>query len=190
MIIYNLFPLLVGKLSDWESHVERAAAMGFDWILVNPIQKLGRSGSLYSIADYFQINPRFVDLDSPLSPEDQVRAAVRAANRHGLRVMVDLVINHCAIDSEITRMHPEWFGRGPNDTIAHPFCMENGKVVLWRDLARFDYERMSDPSGFYRFVYSIAEYLIQLGFEGFRCDAAYQIPSQFWHRLTSEVKGH
>jgi starch synthase (maltosyl-transferring) len=190
MIIYNLFPLLVGKLSDWESHVERAAAMGFDWILVNPIQKLGRSGSLYSIADYFQINPRFVDRDSPLSPEDQVRAAVRAANRHGLRVMVDLVINHCAIDSEITRMHPEWFGRGPNDTIAHPFCMENGKVVLWRDLARFDYERMSDPSGFYRFVYSIAEYLIQLGFEGFRCDAAYQIPSQFWHRLTSEVKSH
>ncbi len=95
MIIYNLFPLLVGKLSHWERHVERAAAMGFDWIFVNPVQKLGRSGSLYSIADHFQINPRFVDLDCPLSPEDQVRAAVGAANRHGLRVMVDLSQHPC-----------------------------------------------------------------------------------------------
>ena len=43
---------------------DRAAEMGFDWIFVNPIQKPGRSGSLYSIADYFQINPRFVDQDS------------------------------------------------------------------------------------------------------------------------------
>ena len=31
--------------------------MGFDWVFVNPIQKLGRSGSLYSISDYLKINP-------------------------------------------------------------------------------------------------------------------------------------
>ena len=43
--------------SDWEPHLERAAGMGFDWVFVNPIQKLGRSGSLYSIADYLAINP-------------------------------------------------------------------------------------------------------------------------------------
>jgi starch synthase (maltosyl-transferring) len=190
MIIYNLFPLLVGKLHDWERHVERAAAMGFDWILVNPIQKPGRSGSLYSIADHFQINPRFLDQDSSLSPEDQVRAAVRAANRHGLRVMVDLVINHCAVDSEITRIHPEWFRRGPDNSITHPFCSDNGKVVVWRDLVSFNHERMSDSSGFYPFIYSIAEYLIQLGFAAFRCDAAPQIPGEFWHRLMSDVKRH
>ena len=61
MILYNLFPLLAGRFSDWEPHLVRAADMGFDWIFVNPIQKTGVSGSLYSVADYFQLNPLLVD---------------------------------------------------------------------------------------------------------------------------------
>ena len=64
MIIYNLFPPLAGTFGNWESHIERAADMGFDWIFVNPIQKPGQSRSLYSIADYFRINPRFLDRKS------------------------------------------------------------------------------------------------------------------------------
>src|SRR5271167_3697887 len=79
MIVYNLFPLLAGVLSNWEGHMKRAADMGFEWILVNPIQKSGRSGSLYSITDYFQINPRFLDPRSTLLPEQQVRASTETA---------------------------------------------------------------------------------------------------------------
>ena len=41
MIVYNLFPPLAGTLRQWESHIERAADMGFEWIFVNPIQKPG-----------------------------------------------------------------------------------------------------------------------------------------------------
>lgn len=54
MILYNLFPLLAGPFGRWNEHFTRAAAMGFNWVYVNPIQKLGASRSLYSIADYFQ----------------------------------------------------------------------------------------------------------------------------------------
>ncbi|HEY5955995.1 MAG TPA: hypothetical protein VIV60_05555, partial [Polyangiaceae bacterium] len=64
MRIYNLFPLLAGKFNAWRPHLERAKAMGFDWIFINPIQLPGASRSLYSIADYFQINPTFVDQTS------------------------------------------------------------------------------------------------------------------------------
>lgn len=189
MIIYNLFPLLAGTLSNWESHVKRAADMGFEWIFVNPVQKTGQSGSLYSIADYFQINHLFLDPDSPLAPDEQVRAFTQIAKHHGLRVMADLVLNHCAADSELIRRHPEWFMREPNGGITHPFCFDNGKTVVWRDLARFDHEHTSQHrDDLYRFAYSIVEYLIQLGFDGFRCDAAYQIPGHFWNRLTGEVK--
>lgn len=188
MIIYNLFPLLAGAANKWESHIERAADMGFEWIFVNPIEKSGMSGSLYSIADYFAIDPRFVDPESELSPECQVEEVTQAAERHGLRLMIDLVINHCAVDSELTRQHPEWFARNPDGSIVHPSCIENGKTVVWGDLARFDHEHTSDPEGLYRLVYRVVEYLIQLGFTGFRCDAAYQIPSRLWHRLISEVK--
>ena len=188
MIIYNLFPLLAGTLRQWESHIERAADMGFEWIYVNPISRPGKSGSIYSTEDYFQINPRLLDSDEALSPEEQVKASTKAANRRGLRMMVDLVINHCAVDSELTRRHPQWFVHGADGRIAHPSCMENGKTVVWRDLARFNHEHTPDPNGLYGLTYRIVEYLIQLGFEGFRCDAAYQIPRRFWQRLLGEVK--
>jgi starch synthase (maltosyl-transferring) len=189
MRIYNLFPLLAGTFSYWPSHVERAAEMGFDWIFVNPVQKPGMSGSLYSIADYFELNPRLVDPTASLQePEKQLRNVIEYAQAKGLRVMVDLVINHCAVDSHLIGEHPAWFVRDANGRVDHPFCIENGKKVVWGDLARFDHRGTSDPDGLYRYFHDIVTYLIDLGFSGFRCDAAYQIPGNLWQRLIMEVK--
>ena len=187
MRIYNLFPLLAGPFPRWRPHLQRAADMGFNWVFVNPVQRPGKSGSLYSIADYFALNPLLVDKDAPLAPEEQLRAALEDAGERGLRVMVDLVINHCAIDSPLVREHPGWFVRERGGDVAHPYCDENGKKVVWRDLARFDHQHTSDPEGLFRYFRKIVEYLIGLGFSGFRCDAAYQVPGVLWNRLISEV---
>lgn len=190
MKLYNLFPLLAGEFKHWDSHIERAAAMGFDWIFVNPVQKTGASGSLYSIADYFQLNPKLISKPSLKTPNAQLKSINRKAEKkHGMRMMIDLVINHCAIDSELITQHPEWFMRDEHGTIEHPFCLEeDGTKVVWYDLARFDHEQTSDPEGLYRFFLRILEHFIDLGFTGFRCDAAYQIPSQLWSRLINHIK--
>ena len=42
--------------------------------------------------------------------------------------------------------------------------------------------------GLYRYCLSVVEHLLALGFEGFRCDAAYQVPRNFWHRLIRDIK--
>jgi len=186
--IYNLFPLLAGRCADWQPHIDRAAEMGFDWIFVNPVQLPGRSGSLYSIADYFALNPRLIDAGSSLSPAEQLRKSVAYAETRGMRVMVDLVINHCAADSPLLREHPQWFAYGPSGRVAHPSCAEDGKTVVWRDLARFDHQHTADPEGLYRYFFSVVEHLLGLGFSGFRCDAAYQIPGPLWKRLIGDVK--
>jgi len=188
MRIYNLFPPLAGRLPDWTPHLERAAALGFDWVFVNPIQTLGESGSLYSIADYFSINPTLLAPDSPLAPDEQVRAMTTQTERLGLRLMVDLVVNHCAHDASLVREHPEWFVRD-GDGVAHPFCVEaDGRKVVWGDLAQFDHRHGPDTEGLWRYCVSIVEYLIGLGFRGFRCDAAYQLPRPFWERLIGRIK--
>jgi starch synthase (maltosyl-transferring) len=187
MRIYNLFPLLAGPVKNWKPHLERAADLGFDWIFVNPIQRTGRSGSLYSIQDYFAINPAFVAPRSAKSPEEQVREMVGTAEQLGLGLMVDLVINHCAYDSALLKEHPEWFVQ-EGGNIAHPYCIHEGEKVVWRDLAQFDHQHTRDPEGLYRYCLKIVEYLLDLGFKGLRCDAAYQIPSRFWQRLISDVR--
>ncbi len=188
MILYNLFPLLAGPLNRWEPHFKRAAAMGFNWAFINPIQRPGASRSLYSIADYFAINPALLESHSSIPPEDQVRQMNAQARAAGLQVMLDLVINHCAIDSPLTRQHPEWFVRDPGGRIANAWCQHNDERVVWKDLAQFDHRHTRDPEGLYRYCFGVVEHLLALGFEGFRCDAAYQVPPQFWRRLIRETK--
>ncbi len=188
MILYNLFPLLAGPFSKWDAHFARAAGMGFDWVFINPIQQSGASRSLYSIADYFRINPSFLDPQSAASAEEQVRQMTAQARASGLKVMIDLVINHCAIDAALTRQHPEWFVREANGKIANSGCQHNGEKVVWKDLAKFDHDRSRDAQGLHRYCVSVVEHLMGLGFEGFRCDAAYQVPQQAWRRLIREVK--
>lgn len=188
MIIYNLFPLLAGPFSQWDSHFTRAAKMGFDWVFVNPIQYPGFSGSLYSIKDYLLFHPLLLDSASAASAEDQVRQMTNTGHQRGLKLMIDLVLNHCAIDSPLIREHPEWFVREPDGKVAHPFAMHGQEKVVWGDLARFDHEHTRDPEGLYRHCLEIVNHFLSLGFEGFRCDAAYQVPHRVWHRLIHEIK--
>ncbi len=188
MIIYNLFPLLAEKFTGWEKHLLRASKMGFNWVFVNPVQRVGASGSLYSIADYFDFNPLLVDGESETNPREQVKNMIKAAERLGMHVMVDLVINHCSSDSELIKSHPEWFLWEPDGSIAHPFAYEDKKKVVWKDLARFDHRGTKDKEGLFQFFLSVVTFLSDLGFRGFRCDAAYQVPGSLWGRLISEIK--
>ncbi len=188
MIIYNLFPLLAGKFTDWERHLLRASEMGFNWVFVNPIQRPGKSGSLYSIADYYDFNPVLVDQKSKRVPQEQVKEAIKTAKKLGLNAMVDLVINHCSVDSDLIKSHPEWFLWESKGHVAHPFCNEDGKKVVWKDLAKFDHRDTKDKEGLFQYFLNIVKFLIELGFEGFRCDAAYQVPKSLWERLIKEIK--
>jgi starch synthase (maltosyl-transferring) len=187
-LIYNLFPLLAGPFLHWEKHLQRAAGMGFNWVFVNPIQRSGMSGSLYSIADYHALDPRMLDARSSLAPEAQLRAAVEAARALGLQLAADLVVNHCAIDSHLLKDHPDWFVWEGKGKVAHPFCIENDKKVVWGDLAQFDHRGTRDAEGLYQYFFGVVERLYSWGFRAFRCDAAYQLPFAFWDRLIDDVK--
>jgi len=109
MIIYNLFPSLTGNVRDWKPHLIRAAEMGFDWVFINPIQYPGYSGSLYSIKDYFRLNPLFVDGASSTESVAEFKRMAQDAQALGRKLMVDLVVSHCAFDSDLITEHPGWF---------------------------------------------------------------------------------
>jgi len=187
MKIYNLFPLLAGKFKDWKPHLARAAEMGFDWVFVNPIQYPGYSGSLYSIKDYFRLNPLFLDDSNELDPATQFKLTARAAEELGLKLTVDLVANHCAFDSPLVAEHPEWFLR-ERGRFVHPSCSEHQKKIVWKDLVQFDHKHSRDKDGLFQYVFRVVDFLVDLGFKGFRCDAAYQAPASFWKRLITETR--
>ena len=185
--IYNLFPLLAGPLPRWRSHFERAAAMGFTWAFVNPFHQAGYSGSLYSVKDYYAIDPRLAD-GSGRPAAAQLRDMLNQASRLGLSVMMDLAINHTAFDSLLTREHPDWFRREPDGKIAHPAATDGGTRVVWGDLAEVDNSHSPDREALWAYWRKLALHFAGLGFRGFRCDAAYQVPAALWRDIIGTVK--
>jgi starch synthase (maltosyl-transferring) len=183
--IYNLFPLLAGPFPRWQPHLERARRMEFDWVFLNPFHQAGYSGSLYSVADYYQFDPRLIDPAGP-EPEAQFRQMVEAANALGLRVIMDLVINHTAFDSPLLSQHPSWYKRGPDGKPIHPSAKEGDRIVTWGDLIEVD--NAKDRDGLWSYWANLAEHYAAMGVTGFRCDAAYKLPSELWRTLIAGLK--
>jgi starch synthase (maltosyl-transferring) len=188
ILIYNLFPLLAGPFVRWKEHFPRIREMDFNWVFVNPIQQPGSSRSIYSIRDHTKINPVLCDSSLGKRPEQQVKDMIDAARNQGLELMIDLVINHCSIDSPLLKEHPEWFQWDDRGKVGHPYAKQDGKKVIWEDLAQFDYGKEESSEALVGYFVRLLRYLIDLGFKGFRCDAAYQIPPDIWKRLIEEIK--
>ena len=102
--------------------------------------------------------------------------------------MADLVIDHCAADSELVTEHPEWIAFDSEGGVIHPSCQEDGHTVVWTDLAQLDHRGTRDPEGLYQYCLGVVRHLLSLGFEGFRCDTAYQLPAELWRRLIGDIK--
>jgi starch synthase (maltosyl-transferring) len=60
--------------------------------------------------------------------------------------------------------------------------------VVWGDLAKFNIRRTSDPEGLFDYFFKIISFFADLGFRGFRCDAAYQLPKSLWSSLIKKAK--
>ncbi len=164
-----------GTLADVTADLARIAELGVTVLYLMPIQPIGtveRKGTLgspYAIADYRAIDPA-------LGTEDDFADLVRAAERLGMRVMLDVVFNHTARDSVLVRDHPEFFHR---DASGRPVS----SVPAWSDIIDLDH---SAPG--------LADYLIETlqgwvgrGVRGFRCDVASLVPLAFWQRARAEV---
>lgn len=182
--IYNLFPLLCGSVRQWEDHLPRIAAMGFDWVYLNPFHYPGFSGSLYAVKDYYRIHDLMWDGENSL--EDLLTSFCQKAREHGLSVIMDLVINHTSKDSLLAEQHPEWFLREADGALRSPRAIDPAdarKVTVWGDLAEINYHDPAYHAGLIAYFGDLMGHFVDCGFRGFRCDAAYLVPSEVWSQL-------
>jgi starch synthase (maltosyl-transferring) len=187
--IYNLFPSLAGTVGQWIAHLPRIATMGFNAVYINPFHYPGFSGSLYAVKDYFRLNPRFRDGETG-DDDALLRRFVEAAGAHRLRVIMDLVVNHTAKDSVLVAHHPDWFVHDAGGELVSPAAVAPGdptRKTTWGDLAQLDYDspRRDEIRAYFELV---VRHYVDLGFGGFRCDAAYKVPAAVWRSLIDAAK--
>ncbi len=218
--IYNLFPRLFGPIVNWAQHLPHIKEMGFNWIYINPLNDVGFSGSLYSIKNYFTMNPIFAQSEDDQTTWASFRTLITECHKLGMKVMIDLVINHTAVD--MVEEHPSWYEKKwavidketksifmfyeeeeeldidlyPEEKFDMKWQIANAYAInpdnatelqIWGDLAEISFTS-PDLSEILDFFKRFLDLNLELGVDGFRCDAAYQVPASIWQIFISHVK--
>ena len=166
-----------GTFRAFEAHLPRLQKMGVGilWLMpVQPIGKLNRKGTLgsqYSIQDYRAVNPEFGTMED-------LRHLNQEAHKLGMHVILDWVANHTSWDSQLSQQHPEWFTRNKAGGFQPP-------VADWQDVIDLDY---SKPELRRYMQESMAFWLREADFDGFRCDVAGLVPTDFWNDTRRELE--
>ena len=137
---------------------------------VGDLNRKGRLGSPYSVQDYYAINPEFGTLED-------FKSLVEATHALGMKIIIDLVANHTSWDSKLVMEHPDWFTTDSEGAIVSP-------NPDWTDVADLNY----DHHELRKYMIEMMKYWVQdVGIDGFRCDVAELVPTDFWDRARKEL---
>ncbi|WP_158823677.1 alpha-amylase family glycosyl hydrolase [Granulicella sp. S156] len=176
-LIYEVFPRSFspeGNLEGVTAGLDRLKALGVTIVWLMPIhpvgqeRKLGTNGSPYAVRDYYAIAPYY-------GTKEDLHRLVNEAHRRGMKVIMDMVADHTAFDSVMMK-HPDFYQHEKNGKLVSP----NG----WTDVAALDY---TNPA-LRRYMMDVLDYWVKdFGIDGYRCDAAGMVPTDFWEEARAEL---
>jgi len=172
--------MLEGTFNAFKAHLPRLKEMGVDilWLMpVNPIGEKNRKGSLgsyYSVKNYVGINPEFGNMED-------FKNLVKEAHSLGMYLIIDWVANHTAWDHAWITDHPDWYAKDSSGQQPYaPFG--------WEDVAQLDYKNKDLRNAM---TESLAFWVKEADIDGFRCDVASMVPTDFWdssRRVLDQIK--
>jgi glycosidase len=173
-----------GTLQAFEKHLPGLKAIGVDilWLMpVNPIgiqDRKGVLGSYYAVRDYQAVNPEFGTLDD-------LKGLVAHAHALGMKVILDWVANHTAMDHPWTLTHPEWYQKDKQGEIVS-YRYDNGtSIEEWSDVAGLDYR---SPELRAAMISAMRFWVREADIDGFRCDVAMRVPTSFWEEARATLE--
>ncbi len=165
-----------GSINAFAEQLPRLKELGVDilWFMpIFPISEDGRKGTLgsyYAVKDYKAFNPEFGTLD-------QFKEVVKKAHDMGMKVILDWVPNHSGRDNAWVTEHPDWYEKNENGEMYGPYD--------WTDVYVFDY---SNPEMRAAMVDAFKFWLTEVGVDGFRCDVAMEVPTDFWDETRPKLE--
>jgi len=176
--IYEIYPRAFSARGDFNGITAKLGELqdlGVNVLWLMPIHPIGvklRKGTLgspYAIRDYFAINPEF-------GSTNDFRQLMTEAHRRGLKVILDVVANHTAWDN-VMMQQPEFYKQDATGKIIPP-------VAEWTDVAGLNYENAKLRD----YMIAMLKYWVtEFDVDGFRCDVAYMVPTDFWEQARAEL---
>ncbi|MEK0430570.1 MAG: hypothetical protein RL139_374 [Gemmatimonadota bacterium] len=133
------------------------------------VKKKGRIGSPYAVQDYYAVNQAYGTVDD-------LRRLVREAHRLGLKVILDVVLNHTAWDNPLLR-RPGFHKRDAAGNVLSPYD--------WTDIAQLDYGNRATRD----YMFGVLEHWMrEVDLDGYRADVAFLVPTDFWEEARTRLE--
>ena len=164
-----------GTFAGVEAQLPRLKELGVDILWLMPMYEIGtegRKGSLgsyYAISDYKKVNPEFGTMED-------FEHLVAEAHKLGFKVILDWVANQTAPDNVWMYEKPANFYE--RDSLGNAIYEYD-----WTDTRSLNYENedvwwaQDDAMRFW----------LAKGVDGFRCDAAGEVPAEFWKGILPKM---
>ncbi|MCL2343568.1 MAG: alpha-amylase family glycosyl hydrolase [Firmicutes bacterium] len=152
----------VGDLNGVTSQLEYIKNLGFDGIWLSPIHPAATYHK-YDVIDYYGIDPQYgtmADFD----------ALIAACDKLGLKVLMDLVLNHSSDQNPWFSAHPEYYNIQDQPGNGNWKQLPNGKwyeCQFWEHMPDFNLE---NPDLRLQLA-DVAKFWLDKGVAGFRLDA-------------------
>ncbi len=160
---------------EFATHLPRLKELGVDilWFMpIHPISEVNRKGELgsyYAVKDYKGFNPEFGTIED-------FKALVDQAHALGMKVILDWVPNHTGCDNAWVTEHPEWYSLNEEGKMYGPFD--------WSDVFELNYDNREMRAAM---VDALKYWLTDINIDGFRCDVAGEVPTDFWNETRPQL---
>ncbi len=188
-----------GTFAAFEERLPKLKELGVDILWFMPIQPIGKKnrkavgdsfvsdftnpdydkywGSPYSISDYTTTNPRYGSVAD-------FKRIITKCHEMDIKVILDWVGNHTAWDNSWISEHPEWYTHDSTGQITDPIG-EDGISWDWTDVADLNYDNKKMRN---EMIKSMQFWVEECDLDGFRCDVAMEVPTDFWNEATAALQ--
>ena len=158
-----------------DARLDAIRDLGTNVVWFMPICEIGVEKAVqspYCVKDYKAVNPEFGTLDD-------FKKLVAHAHSLGMAVIIDWVANHTSWDNQWIKDNPEWYTHDENGEIIHP------AGTGWNDVADLDFD---NPELCQAMIDAMKFWVVEVGIDGFRCDAADYVPFEFWKDCVAQLR--
>ncbi len=166
-----------GTIKAFAKHLPKLKELGVDILWLMPIQPIGKEkrkgelGSPYAIQDYLSVNP-------DLGTMKDFKKLVKEVHKLGMYIIIDWVANHTAWDNTWITQHPDYYSKDENGNIISP------RDTDWFDVAHLNYGNRNLRT---EMINALKYWLVETDIDGFRCDMAGLVPTDFWEEARVEL---
>ena len=165
-----------GTFKGVEAQLPRLKDLGVDilWFMpiyqIGEVERKGTLGSYYAISDYTKVNPEFGTMED-------FEALLAKAHEMGFKVILDWVANQTAPDNVwMTTKPADFYERDAEGNAIYEYD--------WTDTRSLNYEN----EAVWWAQDECMRFWLEKGVDGFRCDAAAEVPAKFWKGILPKMK--